>query len=81
MALTLLLSLFLTPYGFSSDLVGYSLALALLAEVRGWRVSLLDGILWLWPGFIILGAAVTGVELTPLFVAAASILAWRACHP
>jgi alpha-1,2-mannosyltransferase len=80
-ALALLLSLFLTPYGFSSDLVGYSLALAMLAEARGWRVSLLDGVLWLWPGFIVLGTALTGVEFTPLFVAVASIRAWRACRP
>ncbi len=77
-ALTLLLSLYLTPYGYSSDMVGYTLALVVLAARRGWRVSLLDGVLWLWPGFIVLSTALTGVLLTPLVVGVAAFRAWRA---
>ncbi len=80
-ALTMLLTLFLTPYGYSSDMVGYTLALAVLAAWRGWRVSLLDGLLWLWPGFIVLFTMTTGVLLTPLVVALASFRAWRAVRP
>lgn len=80
-ALTLLLSLYVTPYGFSSDMVGYTLALALLAARNGWRVSLADGLLWLWPGFIVLFTMFTGVLLTPLVVGVAAPRAWRAARP
>ncbi len=80
-ALTLLLSLYVTPYGFSSDMVGYTLALALLAARKGWRVSLADGLLWLWPGFIVLFTMFTGVLLTPLVVGVAVFRVWRELRP
>lgn len=80
-AITLLLSLYLTPYGYSSDMVGYTLALAVLAARRGWRVSLLDGVLWLWPGFMLLSTVATGVLLTPLVVGVATFRAWRDVRP
>lgn len=80
-AFTLLLSLYLTPYGYSSDMVGYTLALAVLAARRGWRVSLLDGALWLWPGFMLLSTVATGVLLTPLVVGVAAFRVWRDVRP
>jgi uncharacterized integral membrane protein len=80
-ALTLLLSLYVTPYGFSSDMVGYTLVLVILAAQNGWRVSLVDGLFWLWPGFIVLGTALTGIILTPLVVGVAAFRAWQAARP
>lgn len=76
-ALTMFLSLFVAPYGFSVDLVGYSVAVVVLAQRRGWQVSLLDGLLWLWPGYAALVTGITGRLLTPLVVAVAVALAWR----
>ncbi len=76
-ALTLILSLFIMPYAFAADMVGYSIAVVALAWDRGWRVTLLDGVLWLWPGYIVFGTVLTGVLLTPVALAAASVVAWR----
>ena len=80
-SLTMLLALFVAPYGFSADMVGYGVALAVLAQKRGWRVSLLDGLFWLWPGYAALVTQVTGVLLTPLVVALAVLRAWPAVRP
>jgi len=76
-SLTMLLALFIAPYGFSADMVGYSVALAVLAQRRGWRVSLLDGLSWLWPGYAALVTQLTGLLLTPLVVALALFMGIR----
>jgi hypothetical protein len=76
-ALTMLLTLFITPYGYSVDLVGYSVALVALAPARGAKMSFLEGVLWLWPGYAPLVTFLTGVLLTPFFILAACVLAWR----
>jgi hypothetical protein len=76
-ALTMLLTLFITPYGYSVDLVGYSIALVTLAPARGGGMTLIEGLLWLWPGCAPLITALTGVLLTPVFILAACVLAWR----
>jgi hypothetical protein len=76
-ALTVVLMLFVTPYAFTADMVGFELALAVLAWRRGWKLTLLDGVLWLWPGYSPLVTAVTGLALTPLLVALAAVMAWR----
>jgi hypothetical protein len=76
-ALTLLLTLLVTPYGYSVDLVGYSVALVVLARAPGGGGSFSHGVLWLWPGYAPLVTALTGVLLTPLFILAACGLAWR----
>jgi hypothetical protein len=75
-SLTMFLALFVAPYGFSVDMVGYSIALAVLAQRRGWRVTLLDGLFWLWPGYAALITGLTGVLLTPLVIAAALLVGW-----
>jgi len=81
-SLSLILTSFLTPYGYSSDLVGYTLALAVLAQRRGWRVDLVDGLLWLWPGYMLIATALTGVLVTPLVLAFAAYRAWgQLTHP
>jgi hypothetical protein len=76
-ALTMLLTLFITPYGYSVDLAGYSVALVTLAPARGERLSLLEGVLFLWPGYAPLVVALTGLLVTPFFILAACVLAWR----
>lgn len=75
--LTMLLALFVSPYGFAADMVGYTIALAVLAEQRAWRVSLIDGMLFLWPGYVAIVTEVSGRLLTPLVVLLAVIRAAR----
>jgi hypothetical protein len=58
-------------------MVGYSIAVVVLAWDRDWKVSILDGLLWLWPGYIVLVTSLSGVLLTPLALALASAVAWR----
>jgi hypothetical protein len=76
-----LLSLLATPYGYSADMVGYSLVLAEAARRRGWRINMLDTLLWLWPGFCLVVSISTGHELTPLIVMLALWRAWRVPLP
>jgi alpha-1,2-mannosyltransferase len=76
-SVTMFLALFVAPYGFSADMAGYSVGLAVLAARRGWRVTLLDGLLWLWPGYAAVVTDWTGVLLTPVAVALAAVMGWR----
>lgn len=76
-SITMFLGLFIAPYGFGADMVGYSVGLALLAERRRWRVTLLDGLLWLWPGYVAIITQMTGILLTPLVVGIAALMGWR----
>jgi hypothetical protein len=71
-AITLCLALLATPYGFTYDMVAYSIALAMLAEARGWRIDPLDALLWLWPALCPVIVMRTGLLLTPLVVAIAA---------
>nr|WP_321983400.1 glycosyltransferase family 87 protein [uncultured Lichenicoccus sp.] len=77
MAVTVCLSLLVTPYGYTSDMVAYSLAVTTIAAGNGWRIRMIDGLLWLWPGYCPLVAEATGVVLTPVAVAATIALAWH----
>ncbi len=80
MALTVCLSLLATPYGFTYDMVAYSLALTMLAEARGWRIDPLDALAWLWPALCPVVVMRTGLLLTPLVVTMVSgRIWWRAC--
>ncbi len=75
-ALTVFLSLLATPYGYTHDMVGYSVALAFLAERRGWRLGLLDVLFWIWPLLCLVVIIYTGVLLTPVVVGLAIIRTW-----
>lgn len=77
-AFTIFLSLFIMPYAYNTDMVGYTAAVAALAAHRGWKISLLDGLLWLWPGYVTIVTYTTGFLATPLIVALAAFMAWRA---
>jgi hypothetical protein len=77
MALTVFFSLLATPYGFVDDMVGWSIALAALAQARGWRIDLLDVLFWLWPALCPVVFDKTGILFTPLVVAMAIARTWR----
>lgn len=76
LALTVFLSLMSTPYGYTHDMVGYSIVLACLAERRRWRIDLLDVLFWLWPSFCAVVTVDTGVLLTPVVVGLAIGRTW-----
>ncbi|HUM08127.1 MAG TPA: hypothetical protein VLT37_04535 [Acidocella sp.] len=67
-ALTALLSLLATPYGYSDDMVASLIMLAALAERRQWRFGLREVLLWLWPGLCPTVLVASGVLSTPLAV-------------
>jgi hypothetical protein len=77
MALTVFCSLLASPYGFTLDMVGYSIALAALARERNWRIDPLDVLFWLWPALCPIVTMRTGILLTPVIVALAIVRTWR----
>ncbi|WP_297442579.1 hypothetical protein [Acidocella sp.] len=68
MALTTMLFLIAMPYGYTDDMVAFSLALAALAARRGWGLGVIDVLGWLWPAFCQPVVGITGVLFTPLVV-------------
>ncbi len=81
MALTVFLALLVTPYGYTDDMVGWSIALAALARRRGWRIDPLDALFWLWPALSPLVFERTGLLVTPLVVVTAVIRNWARAAP
>ncbi|MBU6449105.1 MAG: DUF2029 domain-containing protein [Rhodospirillales bacterium] len=75
------LSLLVTPYANTPDMVAFSLMLAESARQRGWRIGLLDALLFLWPGICLVVSIATGHELTPLIVLAALLRAALPASP
>ena len=73
--LAIYLSLLASPYDFTYGMVAFSLMLAESARQRGWRIGLLDALLFLWPGICLVVSIATGHELTPLIVLAALLRA------
>jgi hypothetical protein len=78
MALTVFLALLVTPFGYVDDMVGWSVALAALAERRGWRIGLLDALFWLWPALCPIVTNKTGLLFTPAIVALAVLRTYHA---
>jgi hypothetical protein len=75
-ALTAILCSLATPYGYTDDMVGYSIALAALAQARGWRIDLLDTLFWLWPALCPIVSLDTGILFTPAVVSVAAARVW-----
>lgn len=73
--LAIYLSLLASPYDFAYGMVAFSLMLAESARQRGWRIGLLDALLFLWPGLCLVISIATGHELTPFAVLAALLRA------
>ena len=64
-----------SPYLYYSDLVGYSIVVAMLAERR--RFDVLSVFLWLCPGIGGVFALFTGWQVLPVAVVMAAALAWQ----
>lgn len=77
MALCTCLSVLAMPYGFSYDLVAFSLGMAALFFRAGEWERLLLGFLWLTSGYTIILADDTGLLLFPLWAACGAAMAWR----
>jgi len=77
MAFTVCLSLFVTPYGYASDMVAYSVGVAAMVSNNRWRLQPVDILLWLWPAYCGLATIFAHVLLTPLILAAAAARAWH----
>ncbi|HTQ69916.1 MAG TPA: glycosyltransferase family 87 protein [Acidocella sp.] len=76
MICTVCLSILVLPHGFLYDLVGFSVAMALLMiEFEGW-VCFAAALLWLWGGYTGTFAKSTGLLLFPLCAVAGALLAW-----
>jgi hypothetical protein len=76
-ALTVMLTLLLTPYAYTDDMCGYTLAIAWLAWRRH-RLAMADVILLMWPGFCSFVSFFLKVEITPIFVVWAAYRAGQA---
>ena len=74
--LTVFLSLLATPFGYCGEMVAYSAVLAAAAARRGWRIGMLDALLWLWPGICLFVSVQTGILVTPLVVLLAVARTW-----
>lgn len=74
-AVTTCVTLLVSPYLYYSDLVGYSVVVAMLAE--RWGFGMLPAVLWLFPGVSEIFSAFTGKQVLPVFVVLAALLAWR----
>jgi hypothetical protein len=79
-AITLLLSVLISPYGFAEDLAGYSIGIVLLIWQRR-RLEIVDSILLVWPSFLPYIAIALHAELTPVFVLWAVLRARRELAP
>lgn len=89
-ALTSALTLLVTPYGYTTDLCGFSMMIAWLAWERQ-RLEVGDVLMWMWPALCPLVATALHVELTPLVLLLGATRAWRrlagigtpaaACYP
>ncbi|MGC8532497.1 MAG: glycosyltransferase family 87 protein [Acidiphilium sp.] len=79
-AITLLLGVLVSPYGFAEDLAGYSIAIVLLVWQRR-RLEIADAILLVWPSFLPYVAIALHAELTPVFVFWAVLRARRELAP
>jgi alpha-1,2-mannosyltransferase len=76
-ALTACLSLMITPYGYTSDMVAFSIAVAIIVNNNRWRLRVVDVFLWLWPFYCVIVTTVSGILFTPFVVAIAASLSWR----
>jgi alpha-1,2-mannosyltransferase len=64
-ALTVALTLLVTPYGLSADMCGFSIMVVWLAWERR-RLETSDVLMWIWPGLCPVVSSVLHAQLTPL---------------
>ncbi len=76
-ALTVCLTLLVTPYAYANDMTGLSVMVAWLAWRRG-GPGVADALLWLWPALGPVIARVLHVEIAPLVILLGALRAARA---
>lgn len=89
-ALTVALTLLVTPYGYTTDMCGLTIMTAWLAWDRR-RLDIADVLIFAWPALCQMVSLNTHMELSPLIVSLAAIRAWKrlagigtsapACYP
>jgi hypothetical protein len=79
-AFTVCASLMITPYGYTSDMVAFSIAVAMMVSHNRWRLRVIDVFLWLWPFYCTRLTLLSGILWTPLVVCVAAALAWTQLH-
>jgi len=89
-ALTVMLTLLVTPYGYTTDLCGVSIMVAWLAWERR-KLQTADVLIWMWPALCPIIAISLHMELTPLILLVGAIRAYHrldgigttapACYP
>ena len=79
MALTVCLVFLASPYGYSYDMAAFSAASAASMALGGWPVSIVEAVIWLWPGVVHLVNPY--FPLTPVVAASAAWFAWRRLRP
>ena len=67
-AVTVMLTLIATPYGYTDDMVAWSAVLALSAYRRRWQLAILDVLFWIWPMLCPIISERTGLLLTPAVI-------------
>ena len=77
MALTVCLSVLITPYGFLYDLISFSIAMAAMFARSSARERPIYAVLWLLSGYTGTLANLTGFVLMPIPAAIAAWLVWR----
>ncbi|MDE8347771.1 MAG: glycosyltransferase family 87 protein [Acidocella sp.] len=75
-AITICLTLLITPYAYTDDMSGYSLALCALIW-RARRLTVADVALIMWPALCPVVSILFHAELTPIFIVWAAIRAGR----
>jgi predicted anti-sigma-YlaC factor YlaD len=77
MVVTICLTILITPYSYLYDLVGYSVAMAVMfMRVTDWRRAVF-GLLWVFSGYCGTLAVHTGHITLPAAAALAAALTWR----
>jgi hypothetical protein len=74
MCVTVSLSLMVMPYGYTSDMVAYSMGVAFIVANNRWRLRPIDALLWLFPVYCSFFSIGSGILFTPVALA---ILAWQ----
>jgi hypothetical protein len=89
-ALTISLTLLVTPYGYTDDMCGLEIMIGWLA-LRHRRLEIADVLIWMWPALCQFVSISLHMELTPLVLLLGAIRAWKrldgigtiapACYP
>ncbi len=75
-ALTVALTLLVTPYAFTTDMCGFSIMVVWLVWERR-RLEVMDVLMWVWPALCPLISTQLHMELTPCILLLGAIRAWQ----